>query len=72
MSRIKSVYSAIERVEVKDQYSACLSNFIEIKERSNGYFDALYDSFRFGYLQGMKALKAEMRQGRMVNGSKSR
>ena len=63
MGKVQSVYKAIEKVKVKDQYCACISHFIEIKKQAGGYYEALYDSFRFGYLQGMKAAKAEMNRG---------
>lgn len=72
MGKVHSVYKAIEGVELNKNYSACISHFMEIREHSGGYVDALFDSFKFGYLQGMKAAKAEMKKGGAVNGNKSR
>lgn len=63
MARVKSVYKAIEGIEVNEKYAMCISNLYEIKEHTKGYFDAISDSFEFGYLQGMKAAKAEMKRG---------
>lgn len=61
MARVKSVYKAIEGIEVNEKYAMCVSHLFEIKEHAKGYFDAISDSFDFGYLQGMKAAKAEMK-----------
>lgn len=68
MGKVRSVYKVIEKVKVNKQYYACVSHFSEIREHAGGYFEALYDSFKFGYLQGMKAAKAEMKKGGAVNG----
>ena len=62
MSRVKSVYKAIEKVELNKYYSITLSQLQEIRECARGYFGAIGDSFTFGYLQGMKAAKAEMKK----------
>lgn len=62
MSRVKSVYKAIEKVELNKYYSITLSQLQEIRTCARGYFGAIGDSFTFGYLQGMKAAKAELKK----------
>ena len=41
--------------------------FFEIKANSSDVFDWMWDSFRFGYLQGLKAAKAGVTKRRRVN-----
>lgn len=62
MGRIKSVHKVIENLEVKEAYAPCVSHFEEIKQNGHGIWDMMWDSFKFGYLQGMKAAKAERRR----------
>lgn len=62
MARVKSVYKAIEGIKVNEKYAMTTSHLQEIREHAKGYFSALSDSFDFGYLQGMKAAKAEMKR----------
>lgn len=63
MARVKSVYKAIEGLKVNEKYAMCVLNIQEIKEHTKGYYDAMSDSFDFGYVQGMKAARAEMKRG---------
>lgn len=62
MARVKSVYKAIEKLEINENYGMCVAHLSEIKEHAKSQFDVICDSFNFGYLQGMKAAKAEKRR----------
>lgn len=66
MARVKSVYKAIENLEINENYAMCITHLSEIREHANSQFDVICDSFDFGYLQGMKAARAEMRRGGMA------
>lgn len=67
MRKIRSVYKAINGLKVEESYSAYCDNFFEIKANSSDVFDWMWDSFRFGYLQGLKAAKAGVTKRRKVN-----
>lgn len=54
---IKSV-----RGKVNPRYDIEYDAVLEIANKSDGLFWAIADSFAFGYAQGMKAAKAEMRK----------
>ncbi len=62
MGRIKSVYKAIEGLKMVEGFIPHPDNLNEIRENNENEFDAIWDSFKFGYLQGMKAAKAERRR----------
>lgn len=62
MAKIKSVYTSIAGFEINEKYDMTSTHVFEIEEHSGGYYDAICDSFKFGYLQGMKAAKAEMKR----------
>lgn len=46
---------------INPRYDMTYRNVREIQETYGGNFDAICCSFRFGYSQGMKAAKAEMK-----------
>ena len=64
MGRTKSVINkAKEMVEIiNPRYDLRYNDIEEIYSIYGGNFDSIYCAFKFGYLQGMKAVKAEMRQ----------
>ena len=62
MGRIKSVYKAINNLKMAEGHIPYADNFEEIGKNSKDDWDKMWDSFRFGYLQGMKAAKAERRR----------
>ncbi len=64
MEKSKSVIG-----KINPYYDMRMSNVKEIYENSANSFDMICTSFRFGYLQGMKAAKAEMRKAGVVNAS---
>ena len=45
-----------------------INNLNDIIQASNNPCDLVCNGFRFGYMQGMKAAKAEMKKGGIVNG----
>lgn len=49
--------------QINPHYDMTVNNVKEIHEVYGGSFDTICCSFRFGYLQGMKAAKAEMKRG---------
>lgn len=64
MSNTKNIIQKAQDMigKINPYYDLRYSNVIEIYEDSSGIFDMISNSFRFGYLQGMKAAKAEMRK----------
>ena len=40
-----------------------IKNIDDIQQSNGDIFGMIYDSFRFGYMQGMKATKAEIKKG---------
>lgn len=62
MGRIKSVYKAIDKLKIDENYDLCVVQIAEIADHSADRFTDICDGFRFGYLQGMKAAKAKRRR----------
>lgn len=48
--------------KINPRYDLTCENMREIRDTYGGSFDVICCSFRFGYLQGMKAAKAEMKK----------
>lgn len=48
--------------KINPYYDMTIENFKEISNANRDLFGVINDSFRFGYVQGMKAAKAEMRK----------
>lgn len=44
------------------RYDMTVGNIRDIRDASNGVFDMICNGFRLGYVQGMKAAKAEMKK----------
>lgn len=49
------------KIEMNERYNATVDDIIELRETEKP-FDAVYDAFRYGYIQGVKAAKAEARR----------
>ena len=49
--------------KINRRYTLDLKNITDIEENSNNIFDMQYNFFVIGYIQGMKAAKAELRYG---------
>lgn len=74
MGNLKSVVSKANAIieTINPCYDMSCKNMREIRDTYGGSFNAICCSFQFGYLQGMKAAKAEMEKGGAVNVNKSR
>lgn len=64
MSRVKNTLKVIEEAadKINLNYDLRTSNIQDIFDASNGSFDMICKGFNFGYMQGMKATKAELRK----------
>lgn len=66
----KSIIEKAEsmRGKINKHYLLNASEVAELYKGSDDWFHAICNSFRYGYMQGMKAAKAEMKKGGAVNG----
>jgi hypothetical protein len=64
MGRVRSVYRAIDGVEVPVGYDLDLGHLEEIFQHTHDQARMIGDAFRFGYLQGQKAVKAAERKAK--------
>lgn len=65
--------SVIEKAEsmigkINPHYTLKSDELEELHNGSKSWFHVIANSFRYGYMQGMKAAKAEMKKGGAVNG----
>lgn len=65
MTRIKNVLEKAESMsgKINPKYDITDQQADELYHDSRNSYEAVINAFRFGYLQGMKAAKAEMRKG---------
>lgn len=65
MGRIQNAMKVVETSigKINTAYEMSVDNIAEIYEASNDSFEMICNGFKFGYMQGMKAAKAEMRKG---------
>ena len=62
-----SIKNVVEKAEAaKRRYDITIGNMIEIGEKSDDIFSVISNSFAFGYMQGLKAAKAEVKKGGRV------
>lgn len=68
MGRIKNAMKVIEASagKINVAYDMSIENISEIYEASGNPFNMISNGFRFGYMQGMKAAKAEVKKGGRV------
>lgn len=64
MGRVRSVYRAIESVEIPTGYDLDLGHLEELIQHTHDQARMIGDAFRFGYLQGQKAAKAAERKAK--------
>lgn len=57
---VEKADSILETLNPK--YDMTCQDMREIQNTYSGSYDAIYCSFRFGYLQGMKAARSEMKR----------
>lgn len=65
MARVKNVVEKAESMmgKIPSGYQMSMSQIIELYNAfSNDQASLIINSFRFGYMQGMKAAKAEMKK----------
>lgn len=53
---------------INAKYDIGIKNIIDIRKESKDCYDLICNGFIFGYMQGMKAAKAEMKKSGVVNG----
>ena len=63
MGRIVNTFQLIEQEKgnINSRYDLCLKNAVDIEKASETTYEMIANSFRFGYMQGMKAAQAERR-----------
>lgn len=68
MSRCEDIMEAIKSTteSISPCYDMSIRNMKDIYENSKNSYDLIFNGFRFGYLQGMKAAKDEMKGGAAV------
>ena len=61
MNKVKNTMQLVKESDryVEEQYDMYLSNAKEICNSSKGELDAIFNAFRFGYMQALKATKAK-------------
>ena len=65
MARVKNVVEKAESMmgKIPNGYQMSISQVVEFYDAfSNDWFSLIINSFQFGYMQGMKAAKAEMKK----------
>lgn len=70
MARVRKTMQLVEKSigHINDNYDMCAENIEDIRKASQNFYDLICNGFRFGYMRGMKAAKAEMEKGGAVNG----
>ena len=65
MAEVRNTMRLIEESNKKNnaRYDMNIKNIDDIQQSNGDIFGMIYDSFRFGYMQGMKATKAEIKKG---------
>ena len=65
MSKLKNVVEKAESMigKIPAGYELNTAQVAELYEKSPDWFHLIGNSFRFGYLQGMRAAKAEAKRG---------
>ncbi len=61
---MKLVASSLK--QINPNYDLHSENIKDIFESSNNVYDLICNGFIFGYMQGMKAVKAELKRGNTV------
>ncbi|MDO5345294.1 MAG: hypothetical protein Q4E91_06075 [Lachnospiraceae bacterium] len=63
MSRVINTMELIEKSinNINERYDMSIGNINDIYNASDNPFDMICNGFRFGYMQGMKAAKAQQK-----------
>ncbi len=64
MARVKNTMKLIEmsKGRINERYDICSKNFEDILDASTNQFETIAFAFRYGYMQGMKATRTEMKK----------
>ena len=68
--RVKNTIQLIEKSieHIDNRFDMSAENIIDISNKSKNSYELVCNGFRFGYMQGMKAAKAQMKKAGVVNG----
>lgn len=68
MARVKNTMRLINSSigKINNNYDMTVQNVRDIEDATNETYDLITYGFCFGYIQGMKAAKAEMKKGGVV------
>lgn len=63
MGRVRDTIGLIRQYEKygNEKYDISANNINDIRENSENSLESIVNGYKFGYMQGMKAAKAEMR-----------
>lgn len=66
MARIVNTKALIQKSasHINLRYDMCTQNMDDIYSMSQNSYEMICNSFRFGYMQGAKAARAEIKKGR--------
>lgn len=69
MAKVKNTMELCEQSigKINSRYDMCATNITDIYNASKDYYDLICNGFRFGYVQGMKAAKAEAKKCGVAN-----
>lgn len=70
MTRVKNTMKLVRKSigHINSHYDMCADNIDDIMAASRDFYDLICNGFRFGYMQGMKAARAEMKKDGALNG----
>lgn len=70
MARVKNTMKLIEKAIgcVNINYDMGTENIEDIRKESHDFLELIINGFYFGYMQGMKAARAEMKKSGVANG----
>ncbi len=69
MAKVKNTMELVKKSigHIDSNYTMYAGNIKDIMEASENGYDLICNGFRFGYMQGMKAAKSEMKRGGVAN-----
>lgn len=70
MARVRKTMDLINKSSriINEKYDICTNNISDIRDSSADSYDFICNGFRFGYMQGLKAAREEMKKGGVLNG----
>ncbi|MCB5373485.1 hypothetical protein LIP36_07705 [Amedibacillus dolichus] len=61
---MRNIEKIIEETKIKTGYDMKIDEIFTLKEK--GTYESIYSAFIYGYAQGMKTIKTEMKQRGMI------